>query len=342
MQGCAPGSSDSSGAVAGSCLDPGYYCDPGSVCCDGSNRCVAGKCYNQTLVQCAAFDSCDTCTPEVGCAFCKGTGRCLDEFGVQGPDWDSCADLRVAPEDCSAPPVMTQPIAPGGTSTQPGTGGGSTPQCQGCLSPNICVNLSGSAVCEATCSTSSQCASGCCSALQGTNAGACLPASYCSNGGTGGGGQSTPQCQNCSSPNVCVNINGSAVCEASCSTSSQCASGCCTSLQGSNAGACVPASFCAGGGGTPGGGGTTTCKNIQASISTRMSSDPDCAGYAALINNLTTQVACKYTLSNGQTGCVYPGPGAHECAFYLSKTTSWQLLCADGQIACDNAIGCSL
>ncbi len=286
VQGCAPGTSDSGGAVAGSCLDPGYYCDPGSICCDGSNRCVAGRCYNQTMVQCAAFNSCDTCTPEVGCAFCKSTGRCLDEFGVQGPDWDSCADLRVAPEDCSAPPVMTQPTAPGGTSTQPGTGGGSTSQCQSCLSPNVCVNINGSAVCEASCSTSSQCASGCCTPLQGSNAGACVPASYCGEGGGTPGG---------------------------------------------------------GGGGTPGGGGgTTTCKNIQSSISTRMSSDPDCAGYAAVINSLATQVACKYTLSNGQTGCVYPGPGAHECAFYLSKTTSWQLLCADGQIACDNAIGCSL
>ena len=70
------------------------------ICCDGRDKCATGKCSSNTTVQCATFTTCGTCTPQVGCAFCPTTKKCLDQFGSQGPDWDSCPSIVVDPSGC--------------------------------------------------------------------------------------------------------------------------------------------------------------------------------------------------------------------------------------------------
>jgi hypothetical protein len=73
-----------------------------------------------------------------------------------------------------------------------------------------------------------------------------------------------------------------------------------------------------------------------------MSTNQFCKGYVAVTNGFSKQIACKYTTSSGKYGCVLPTPGANECSFWLDGAASYTLVCADGQLACDQAIGCSL
>jgi hypothetical protein len=97
---CSATSSSSDGP--GSCLEPGWACSPGQTCCTGADDCPAGKCSLPTTVTCRAYSGCTACATQLGCAYCESTGACLDQFGTQGPDWDSCANLAIDTTSCSA------------------------------------------------------------------------------------------------------------------------------------------------------------------------------------------------------------------------------------------------
>ena len=69
---------------------------------------------------------------------------------------------------------------------------------------------------------------------------------------------------------------------------------------------------------------------------------PDiCSNYASFSNTCGAQATCKYTLSNGQTGCVFPVSGKNDCLFYNSTGLPGTIVCVPaGNIACEIAIGC--
>jgi hypothetical protein len=74
----------------------------------------------------------------------------------------------------------------GGSGSGGGGGGGTTGTCPtSCPAGSECVSFSGSLQCAQTCTSSSQCASGCC---DGTSNGSmvCAPSNYCGSGSSGG------------------------------------------------------------------------------------------------------------------------------------------------------------
>jgi len=183
-------------------------------------------------------------------------------------------------------------------------------------------------------------------------------------GGAGSAPTGIPAiCNTCTANQACVIIGGVTQCAQRCTAGAQCTTGCCVPIDGNAASACGPASLClsssggapgmsgtpsAGTGGssgpkgTPGSGGSaTTCKSVAGCMSAALSSDPLCQGYVDITNNCGYQITCKYQLGNGQTGCVFPEVGKNACGFHTGPE-SWTLRCADGQLECDQSIGCGL
>jgi hypothetical protein len=81
--------------------------------------------------------------------------------------------------------------------------------------------------------------------------------------------------------------------------------------------------------------------NVSGCVSAVRSSDPFCKGDLKFTNTCGKAVACHYTTSDGKSGCVYPSVGTSDCIAQVG-TASYTLTCADGQLACDQAIGCGL
>jgi hypothetical protein len=73
-----------------------------------------------------------------------------------------------------------------------------------------------------------------------------------------------------------------------------------------------------------------------------MSSNQYCKDYITITNGYSKQLACKITTSKGRTGCIFPTPGFNDCVSWLDGSATYTLNCADGTLACDQAIGCSL
>jgi hypothetical protein len=105
----------------------------------------------------------------------------------------------------------------------------------------VCISQDNA--CHSTCTSNSECQSGCCAAVTGESYGVCANASYCAGpscvapGGacsnTGEccqSGQGVPYGQSC--------ISNDNACHALCAASSECNSGCCIKLQGDSYGVC--------------------------------------------------------------------------------------------------------
>lgn len=114
---------------------------------------------------------------------------------------------------------------------------------------NYCVNTGGSlgAICAIACTSDSECSSGCCAPLK-SGGSVCAPATQCQVACAGDLGSCTKNgdcCGYSSGHNYCVNTGGSlgAICAISCTSNSQCSSGCCATLTSGGA-VCAPASAC--------------------------------------------------------------------------------------------------
>jgi hypothetical protein len=59
----------------------------------------------------------------------------------------------------------------------------------------------------------------------------------------------------CCEGSICVSDGSSSVCAAECTSNSQCNSGCCAPVSGTDKSVCSPAEYCMGTGGAPGGSG---------------------------------------------------------------------------------------
>jgi hypothetical protein len=157
------------------------------------------------------------CPSECGASSSSGGGN--DGGGSQTLPNGCSTDYPIAcPNNLCCP--QQYPVCGGGCGYEccaqgSGTSGGGSQSgsCPGgCGGNQVCVSFSGSGVCEPVCGSNAECQSGCCGSLQGSNLHACLPASYCSGGGTGGGnGGGGNQCQ---SANGCIASYGaSGVCQ---------------------------------------------------------------------------------------------------------------------------------
>jgi len=103
------------------------------------------------------------------------------------------------------------------------------------------TTTTGPAVCAAPCTTGADCNSGCCASLQNTAQMACSPIGFCANTCHSGGGAcaaSTDCCLNYE----CVTTNGG-TCAATCTSDSQCQSGCCAPLS-TGGSVCSAVQFC--------------------------------------------------------------------------------------------------
>jgi hypothetical protein len=117
---------------------------------------------------------------------------------------------------------------------------------------NYCVNTGTSlgAICAIACTSDSECKSGCCAPLK-SGGSVCAPSSQCQTTCTGGDLDSCSKNSDCcgyaSGHNYCVNTGGAlgAICAISCTSGSQCSSGCCAPLTGGGA-VCAPSSACGG------------------------------------------------------------------------------------------------
>lgn len=143
VSGCTVEAKRNEDSAGGNCVELGFVCGANQICCDGSNGCPFGKCAEHTPVHCAEFSGCDACASQRGCAYCATTGACLDEFGEQGADWDSCENLSSDPQSCGTIPngnggrSMTPGEAPPGRNTLPEpSSGGPTPEGQSPILPS--------------------------------------------------------------------------------------------------------------------------------------------------------------------------------------------------------------
>lgn len=214
--------------------------------------------------------------------------------------------------------------------TDPGAAGEpcnfDAPGTDGCDAISACIGGTCYATCSSPSKSSSECAGGGCVAYVRADTGQTFNACFTPTGGGGPGpsgtGTSNPGC----TPSCVGRACGGDGCGGSCGT--------CPSGNG-----CTSNGTCVAGGG---GGGGSGCVNVNPYISAHMSTSPYCKDYVAITNGYSHQIACKYTTSNGKSGCVLPVQGANECAFWLEGAASYSMVCADGQLACDQAIGCSL
>jgi len=154
-----------------------------------------------------------------------------------------------------------------GGGSQGGTGAGGSSACSGpsgpCKGNSDCcgyatsgateICLSDDSVCHATCTSGSQCQSGCCvsTTVNGqASYGACVAASHCTPACSQAGASCTKNSDCCGyaasgAKEICLSNDN--LCHATCTSGSQCASGCCvqTSVNGvASYGACAAASNC--------------------------------------------------------------------------------------------------
>ena len=157
---------------------------------------------------------------------------------------------------CSSGPSPS-PAPTGGGSSSGGSSGSSSGGTS-CLAagtectstPNACCSgmcdapetTTGQAFCAASCSSASECQSGCCAPVQGSSQMACSPIGFCANTCHGASGACTAN-TDCCLNYECVATNGG-TCAAICTSNSQCQSGCCAPLSNASVSVCSAPQFC--------------------------------------------------------------------------------------------------
>jgi hypothetical protein len=154
-----------------------------------------------------------------------------------------CGPYRELGESCTRPGYALDDCEPGLDCSRESVcvqDGGGASECGGrCTSDQYCIISFGE--CRDKCRFDTDCATGCCAPLEGGGS-ACLDDRYCDDSGGGGGGGD--QC-NCASDEICVNTDGVPGCYPTCTSNSQCASGCCSTVDGAAGNACAPdSSYC--------------------------------------------------------------------------------------------------
>lgn len=196
--------------------------------------CAGGNAPNGTCKtngDCTGEDICEDgeCVPMSA----NGGGS---QHTFSGPSSSSIASSSTASSSTASSSSSTG----GGCTAATGESCGVDSDC--CAYPNaLCENFEGiGSLCSATCSSGSDCESGCCTP-DSSNRWTCSPADYCTPSCKGGvGTPCTTQgdcCQVDTNGDVCVGAPLNA-CTAACTTSSECESHCCVQLQDGN-GACI-------------------------------------------------------------------------------------------------------
>jgi hypothetical protein len=150
-----------------------------------------------------------------------------------------------APTTTTAPPPENTPVCAASLDTCAKNG-----DCCGFSThSNYCVNTGGSlgAICAIACTSGSECSSGCCAPLKDGGS-VCAPSTACQTACAADLGSCSKNgdcCGYATGHNYCVNTGGSlgAICAISCTSNSQCSSGCCASLTTGGA-VCAPSSAC--------------------------------------------------------------------------------------------------
>jgi len=155
------------------------------------------------------------------------------------------------PQKPSPAPASTEDGGAGTSTTasgqcvEPGTACSTAPGGASCCNGALCVYDVRDAtkeICATTCLRDDQCNSGCCKALENGTAAVCAPASYCATCVAPGGSCAAGQA--CCGGAICVVTSTDTSCADTCTTHSQCKSGCCAPLQNSATKVCSPQSFC--------------------------------------------------------------------------------------------------
>ena len=279
------------------------------------------------------FYSCSSTADCVANSLCVDQGYCKPLCSSDA----SCTSYPFANMSCRAVPGAASVCddqephlyGNGGSQSSGGCASGST-YCSSC---NVCIPQGCSYWCVAgaqgLCSASPSGLSGCTGPVHG--------GCDCGGGANGGNSGGSSSCAgSCGGSEVCVTFDSGATCEPICGDSSQCASGCCGTLQGTSTRACLPASYCSGGGGNGG-----SCPNVMGSVSAGNSNDNACPQDVTVHNGWPTAITCAYTLGDGTKHCQAIAQGTVTCAFYTGGQ-SWTITaCAGGGVECANAIGCS-
>jgi hypothetical protein len=252
--GCGPGKSCGVQAVSGGtlqlgCLNVGSV-PTGSAC--SAETCVPGDTCVGSL--CRPFCAKDT--------ECGSNGHCVTAV-TSGANPQPIAGLSACftgcnvASDCATGCCRPLPSAPGAGNlcltedaccTAAGGSCGATKDCCGHAQDQaVCVTESaGGAICRATCTTGTDCQSGCCAPLAG-GGNACFAASQCQTHCAAANEACQTAADCCGGAGdtaVCVNQGQGSICADRCATHDQCHSGCCAPLQAGGK-VCAPAApFC--------------------------------------------------------------------------------------------------
>ena len=248
------------------------FCDAGTKSCTCTPDCAGKECGDD-----GCGGQCGKCSKGYECG--EG-GKCVGSCGTSTP-YTVCSDGSYCPPNSTCTGGKCT-CAPGYVAKDcEGT-------CKSCSLKWTCE------LCTPSCSERECGGDGC-----GGSCGSCPSGTYCSAGvckasGGGGGGGGGGDCPSgCPAGTTCVINQG---CVATCTSNSNCPSGCCTSLTNGQK-VCAAASSCAGGGG----GGGTTCHDRTSCVTARVSypTGPNhCAGKMLgwLKNNCSVPVYCGYCL----------------------------------------------
>jgi len=277
------GGATSSGGVVGfdgaaETSTPSLAIDAGSACqalgdsCGGAAACCPGTtCYsNGTATFCAATCS-DSAACSGGCCAPLNNGSNVCLAGA------SCVCARPG-DDCST---------------------------KGCCAGALCVGDGTNFRCASACTDSSQCVGGCCATLASGKK-ACGPAANCAPTSACAKPNESCAASACCSGSVCVNDGTPARCAATCTSSSECVSGCCASLV-SGQKACAPTANC----------------NTAGSLCTNFAT---CLNTPTDLNPAPSFSSCSISHFDGEQ-CKW-------CVAYLGVTTAQVLPCLSGSLWC--------
>jgi len=297
-----PSLGDGGPVAYGTCIQPvGSSCSLPSDC--QTDICTNGACA------CVPFGA-ESSAGTVSC--CNGhesaTGSCCSFPKSSCSTTADCCDFGSNYERLAFPPVCQsgqccQPRCAVGSCDEPDDCGGT---CAGCPATETCTS---GHICE--CSTAPLCDGVHCGFNNGCGKPCgCVGSQICNGSGT------------CVAPGGTGGGTGSG-------SSSGSGSG---SSSGSGSGSSSGSSSGTGSGSSSGGVCAESCYTIY------RASGP-CDGYVGIQNDCGSQLVCKYTLDDNTTGCIFPEPGANDCAFYPNGEGS-STLCMAGITECSEALGC--
>jgi hypothetical protein len=173
---------------------------------------------------------------------CKGTrvcdnGSCVDPNGAPDAGKHDSATSGSGTADSSPPPPAC--IATSHSCSDNGE------CCNYQSGTGYCTDFGSGGECADSCSSNSDCTSGCCAATSGGGS-VCSPASQCQTTCHAAGYSCTVNNDCCDYRNgqgYCANFGGTTACHDSCSSNSDCTSGCCARLN-NGAYVCAAANYC--------------------------------------------------------------------------------------------------